>query len=303
MFGFYLLKDCVRRIVFGFDFLYKLYIYASLVKNRVFFIKKTIFSGFYSCILSRAEVQEKIEKGKLGKNSDICHIIGSGWSLNESMGLVGDKDFVIGFNYSALAPLRFDAYFFEFGGTAVEDVSRAHLFLAQQKVLNQTDLVFFKNIWEGKNEAYFIYKNWFGVAFLVRDSIYPLGGNVKLLVESIFNDRSRYLPQACSTMVTLVALAYRSGFKKIVLHGLDFGGEYFYQVKGARTEFDFSVIAGGGYSNQDSKSIHPTALGKVGMKELLPVIFDFCNSRGVFVYCGTSKSPSSEYLPVFKREG
>ena len=78
------------------------------------------------------------------QNNKVCHIIGSGYSLDFSKNKIKSNDFVIGFNFAALEKLNFDLYFFEFAGSNCRDIS-----IKQREVLN--DLVLNK-----KRHLYFI---------------------------------------------------------------------------------------------------------------------------------------------------
>ena len=85
------------------------YIYITyinqIIKLRIFKIK---------CFFLKINLHNKSHlHNKYRNHSDkACHIIGSGYSLNDSKGKINNEDFVIGFNFAALANLDFDLFFF-----------------------------------------------------------------------------------------------------------------------------------------------------------------------------------------------
>jgi hypothetical protein len=235
--------------------------------------------------------------------SSVCHVIGSGWSLNESVSIIENDDFVIGFNYAGLINIPFDIYFVEFGGFSVENISHQHIRITEDYVSKHTDLIFFKNLWDDKNDISFINEHWLNLAMPIKDRVYPVFDKRYLdaVLDIMLSDKSEFLPQLASSVVTAIILAYKAGFKKIVVHGLDFGGQYFYEVDGFEVEGKYipsSEAESGFYGKTTKKSVHPTASGQVCMKDIVPLLHKVLALKGVELYCATKSSPSSEFLPV-----
>jgi hypothetical protein len=298
-------KCWLRKIVSRSPKLHSVYSAYSFKKQHTFLHEKAHESGVSQSLVSRKQVVEEVRRRKEKKNTSVCHIIGSGWSLNQSAEKINPQDFTIGFNYAAIADLDFDAYFFEFGGQKVKEISDNHIVLAREKVNSKTDLVYFKNIWEGKNDIDFISSNWLDLARPVMDHLHVALDKRHLshVLECCLSDRSEYIPQLCSTVVTAVVLAYQAGFKEIVIHGLDFGGQYFYECMESDVDPKFLPPlnpVSGFYRKTSKTDVHPTALADVGMRDIVPVLHGLLQRKGIELMCGYENSPSSEYLPVYR---
>ncbi|GAB6069490.1 hypothetical protein JCM30760_05870 [Thiomicrorhabdus hydrogeniphila] len=297
------MKEFIKKLLLLNKNFYMSYIKFQLFRSKLYFGKKTskLKSGK---ILAQSELVSKVTSAKVNKGSKVCHIIGSGWSLHESVTVISDKDFVIGFNYAGLIGIPFDVYFVEFGGDTVKNISHQHLSIVEDYVSKHTNLIFFKNLWEDKNDMEFVNNNWLGIATPIKDRIYPMLDKKYLdsVIEAMLSDRTDYLPQLTSSVVTSIILAYKAGFEKIVVHGLDFGGRYFYEVDGFQVDSTYipdKKPEGGFYGITKKNSVHPTASGNAGMKEVVPELKACLKKRGVNLFCATSISPVSRVLPLY----
>ena len=84
------------------------YIYITYI-NQI--IKLRIFK--IRCFFLKINLKNKnhlIDKYR-NHSGKVCHIIGSGYSLNDSIAKIKKNDFVMGFNFAALANLDFDLFF------------------------------------------------------------------------------------------------------------------------------------------------------------------------------------------------
>jgi hypothetical protein len=299
-------KSWLKEVVSRSSTLHSFYNLYSLKKQKRLLREKISGSKIRQNLITRKQVVEEIRLRRNYKKSDICHVIGSGWSLNQSIKKIDANDFVIGFNYAAIADLGFDAYFFEFGGRSVREISENHLALARERLSDKTDLIYFKNIAEDKNDIDFILEAWISAARPVLDYQYVVlrKRNLSHILESCLNDRSDYLPQLCSTVMTAVFLAYQAGFKKIVIHGLDFGGQYFYQCMDRKTDPKFlppTKPVSSFYGKTSKTDMHPTALSAIGTQDIVPILNGLLEDKGVALMCGHEDSPSSRYLPVYQK--
>ncbi|WP_157792542.1 hypothetical protein [Thiomicrospira microaerophila] len=296
------MKEIIKRVLVSSKLLYLSYINLKLVVSNFKFYKKTK-SLKTEEVKNQQAVVSLVHRRKESKKSDVCHVIGSGWSLNESVSIIGKDDFVIGFNYAGLISIPFDVYFVEFGGFSVKNTSHQHVRITEDFVSKHTDLIFFKNLWEDKNDISFINAHWLNLAMPIKDRIYPVFDKKYLdsVIEKMLSDQSEFLPQSASSVVTAIILAYKAGFKKIVVHGLDFGGQYFYEVDGFEVEKKYipsSESESGFYGKTTKKSVHPTSSGQVGMKDIVPLLRKLLAPKGVELCCATKSSPSSNFLPV-----
>lgn len=255
----------------------------------------------FNLSLNRGQVVKEVTDKRIDKKTDICHIIASGWSLNYSAKLIPENNFVIGFNYAALSDIKFDVYFFEIGSCRFKELSENSLTIAREKLLKENCSIYFKNLWEGCNDVDFIVNNWMDLSRIIKDRVYLIKdiAHTDKVVNYAFTDNSVFLPQICSTTVTATILAYRAGFKKIIIHGLDFGGDHFYGVDGFIPNNTVKEKIKISASNKiDKNAVHKTAQG-IGMKTILPSMYSFLKKNKVELYCAVNKSPSSEYIPVY----
>lgn len=280
--------------------------YYFLCKSNAFFasLKFTLKAqNIQSDLYSQHYVIKAVSDAKNEKITDTCHIIGSGWSLLQSYQNISKNDFVFGFNYSALLNIDFDAYFFEFGGPHALQTSHNHCKLAKHlREKTPTELIFFKNIWQDKNSVSFINQHWLKLAMPIKDRLYfmPFKPLLYQALQNMITDHSCYLPQAVSTAITLIILAYKCNFKHIVLHGIDFGGSYFYQLPNFESSIPIIPIQEKKfYLNNSVSTVHPTASYSVGMIDLLPVLFNVLDDLGCTLYTASGCSPSSRILPQF----
>ena len=300
------MKQAIRAAVAKSAFLHYLYILYCTRKIR----KKTNFRAVF---LSRqganfenhSEILRKVAARRNTREQKICHIIGSGWSLNSSHGSIDDDALIMGCNFSALLPLHYDFYFVEFGGWDVAEIAKRHLALVSELVQTNTDLVYFKNIWEEKNDIDFMSQHWANSVVFTKDFVVPCLAP-EFLEQSLrycLKESTEFVPQYCSTALTLIFIAFQSGFRNIVLHGIDFGGKYFFEdddFDGDLTHAPPQEERSEYYSaTKSSDQAHPTSHDDVGLEACIPVINKLLKERGATLFCATNKSPLSKYLPVY----
>jgi len=253
---------------------------------------------------TRLQLLNEAAKRVQAKNSHTAHIIGSGWSLNHTVDLIPKNDFVFGFNFAPLARVDLDIYFIEFGGYKYAATSDFHRMLAEKFVIPSGGAVYFKNIWEKKNELNYIQLYIKGIYPLLKDYLVPClsRNNIRQSLEFCLNTSSDFVPQIRSTAITSIFLAFSLGFKKIIAHGIDFGGGYFFEQDNFAGNKHHAESAKKCMYNkplQTRNQQHPSAERVVGLKQILPVLQELLNERGVYLYTASSTSPSSEILPVY----
>tara|TARA_B100000949_G_C14268413_1_gene446147 strand:+ start:592 stop:1512 length:921 start_codon:yes stop_codon:yes gene_type:complete len=257
-------------------------------------------------VLNMSELKEKILGKYVVKNDSVCHIIGSGWSLNNSQKRISPADYIIGFNQAAVSGLKFDLYFVEFGSLKEKETSLKQKKLIDEVILPQKGLVVFKNLWADRNEINFIVELWGRSVNYVKDI--PVNCyNPKFLLQSMsifMKNDSEYIRQYSSTALTLVKYAKDIGFKKIVLHGIDFGGKYFFEAEDFHNSNNLTNYLPDKSKtsiyipSKDSK-VHITATSGIGLRESLPIASKMLAKEGVKIYSADSNSPLSQILPIF----
>lgn len=244
---------------------------------------------------------------KPGVEKSECHILGSGWSLNSSYPVIDRrKVFVIGFNFSFLKCPDPDLHFIENASLKNKrffDNSLDHYFaLGKFGIFDSTVLVV-KNISEFKNSLKLIRLMYGDKALFVRDRHFRLFGADE--VDAVIKQMMRFdggIPQALSSSISLVFFARLMGFKRIVVHGLDFFGPHFYGEdlnQAIYHDYDFSQV-GLDQNYQPGSGLHKSAAGEngVGVSHLLYKIKAHFEEEGIELVAATERSPSSEILGV-----
>lgn len=241
------------------------------------------------------------------KRYDACHIIGSGWSLRHSLEhLDQGRDFVVGFNFACLAQTHFNLYFVEFGGPSCADITEAQVAALDHFGVPQGADVYFKNLWQEKNDLAYAAKAYGERVLFVRDLDVACALKRYLYDTActLLEDDPEYLRQYSSTALTAVALARRMGFQQIVLHGVDFGGAYFFDLP------EFAAVARyrppqankAAYASTERRGgVHATSQKPTGMAAIIPHLASRLEEEGIGLYAAAVESPLSQLLPVYER--
>lgn len=234
----------------------------------------------------------------------VCHIIGSGWSLNESYTqALRDDAYVVGFNFAGLIELPYSAYFVEFAGPEIQELSQRQKALLDRRIRPITRNIYFKGLTLPRNDPAMALELFGAICRFTQDLILPCLGpaNLKATCRELLKQDKTYIRQYMSTTLTLIAIALHSGFKKIVLHGVDFGGSYFYEHPKFHSLEDLLPPSKGIYyvKNSSKSTPHVTNLAGVGVEASLHHITQLL-PEGVALYAGCEASPLSAILPVFK---
>lgn len=238
-------------------------------------------------------------------NHHFCHVIGSGWSLATSMHLTDREDaYVIGFNFACLSSIKFDTYFIEFGGPAYKDIAVSQRACLDVFEKHFNGPVIFKNLWDPMNDLEYASNLYKSSTKFIRDMAVPCYHEkyLETACKTYLEPDWFYLRQYQSTALTAINYARMLGFKNIVLHGIDFGGGYFFDLP------DFSDVKALapprtnpiGYSTEARKNRHPTAVGNVGINKIFPLIQSQLSKEGVKIYAATRYSPLSKILPIYE---
>ena len=224
------------------------------------------------------------------KRNDVCHVIATGPSAIDSYkaGVVKPGDYIIGMNFAAFLPYRFDFYFFE------ERFSTSPLHMPRTKGMtellhkrkdNLPNLVYKTSCRASANVMKkFIPDIKFSVV-LDRIFYYPI-------VEKLFARPSFILPQYCSSTIASVMLAYHAGFKNIIVHGLDFSGPYLFHDKDLQQQT--GIDAPSPYVEKDVKHVSAD-----GQDLIWPELMKKFAEKGVNIYCASPNSNFRKYAKIW----
>jgi hypothetical protein len=194
------------------------------------------FNIIYKCrykyiYLHKQHLLKKLKKIKKIKNSTICHIIGAGNSLNLSINKISKKDFVFGCNLAALTNLNFDLYTIEFASyPRIGEPNLITHFLVKKKLLNKKSFIIYKNLSSKKINRIFLKEKYQKYINLIADYSWRCFNNKQLeyyLKNKILGSKNKFY-QYETSLILLISIAYQLNFNKIVLHGFDMEGKYFY---------------------------------------------------------------------------
>lgn len=247
-------------------------------------------------------------------NYSHCNIWGSGYSAAQSSknSYYTSNSFDIGFSFSYLMELDFNFYFLECASEKL-----AKLVEVQKKGLkNFVDLknceVIFKNLSEEKNNLNYALEHYSELVSFARDFsvAHYLDKNdvYKKTVEILLENDPNYFRQACSSVLSSIVFAKNLGFKNIVLHGVDFGGKYFFDLPEYEKFSEYKPPIEGGYLKQRNNNIflyeknYRFADVKPDLnclRRFIPLVKDYLNSENINLFCANKISPLYKLLPIF----
>ena len=298
-----IIKTKIKKFFFKFFVTRKILIkrHISLHKKRLKFIEKYASKfgiNFYS---------PKDFYTINPNNYKSCHIWGSGFSANLTKEIIKSKKdiFNIGINLSAILDLKFNFYFMENAQNNNLQLIDIQKRLIENLLRPAKCIVVMKNIWQEKNDFDLALNTFKDHVSFVRDLTIPHFGDTDTVIDEctkkLFEKDDNYFKQSCTSIVTAIIFAYNLGFKKIVLHGVDFGGGYFYDD--VAENYDKDYIPKKRWSKQSEEynkkwrnnSSHPTSGCLI---PFIKNISKLLRRNDVDLYCSTKKSPSSQYLNV-----
>ncbi|WP_285425068.1 hypothetical protein [Pseudomonas sp. efr-133-TYG-103a] len=239
-----------------------------------------------------------------------CHILASGWSLNYTFNTIPrSAAYVIGFNYSFLKCPDPDIHFIECASHKdkrfIQATTWIYSGLKKSKAFDRSKIVF-KNISELKNSHNMIAGLYSDNGLFMQDRHFRIFSpqGVPHILKKALAERS-VLPQAVSSVISMIFLARNMGFKNIVIHGLDFGGPHFYGSSPEAMIFDDAADIGLVPLSDEMVTPHKTAIGEsgVGTRTLLIELKRSLEQEGVTLLSASKVSPSSELLGVWVPEG
>jgi hypothetical protein len=229
----------------------------------IIMLKRVVLGLFLSARRVRNKIAKKRFKIKLTSvkeflyntnqpkhNNKICHIIASGSSVLTTTHIIDSSDYVIGFGFSWLLPIKYDLYLIEsasrdyIGADSLnlldnpKEINIASLKLCElRKSEFPSTILCLKNILSdlvNKSEISAGSHKYIDMC-LDEMSVIGLGGmytkNQHYWNEEILTGDYSYFLQSETTATTAISIAYKMGFKKIIIHGLDGKGVHFFKSK------------------------------------------------------------------------
>jgi hypothetical protein len=227
------------------------------------------------------------------KRNDVCHVIAVGSSALDAFkaNIVRPDDFVIGLNFAAFLPYKFDVYFFE--------SSYRHGAKYYQWGLDCVALF----VKRKNNIAQLVYKNsYFTDPYAMMREMPDLPFSLvpdRLLmytnIRRLFAKPTILMPQYMSSITAAIMLAYHAGFKNIVVHGLDFSGPHIYHDKELQRQIGIEPPSP--YVTNDVK--HPTGNA---MELFCPALVKTMTEKGVGIFCASPQSNFKKYAKLWQPE-
>lgn len=255
-------------------------------------------------IINSQELVNIIKK----ENDKICHIVGLGGSLNNSKELIDTKNaYIIGMNEAAISGLKFDLYLMEPGDGSDNRTKRQTAII--DDLINRDDtLILMKNVYICENKGIgYLKENYLKKLSFIQNLGIVCGNdrNITHWCKRVLRFNSKYILQYKSTVVTAIAIAKNAGFKTIILHGVDFGGKYFYEDSIYSEYEKYIPPINSRYShflNNKENLIHPTSNKKSGMEKILLILNKILEHDGITLYSATESSPLSDIIKVYNEK-
>ena len=229
---------------------------------------------YFMRLASIAEGVQASTRIGLHKGNDfsrsVVHVIMPGSSCLDTALNIPDGDIVIGFNFSALLPIKYDYIFIENANDGdYSDIQYAACLYHS----NYGAVSLMKNMWMPDRFSMRRLTSYSSFGELVLDI--PLRPRIiasrSMIKRWLLNKSYAYSSFLSSTFFALNYL-YCSGCKEVILHGVDFGGSYFWELTNDIC-VDASRVAG-----YKSKPTHSTELGVTPFSRLIVELV--CELRG-----------------------
>lgn len=181
--------------------------------------------------VDRKEIINLLEELRINKGTEEITFIGSGRSALNAIDNLNKDNVVIGGNFTCLLPIYHDLYFTEWCGEKHKRII-PKIKEIYSKRARYIGLLITKNLSSKHNRLPFNSDYSVSNKFLYEASM-PIVSEkqLKTFIKQSINSKNKFICQSSSTTITAIFLAYLSGFKKINLYGVDFGGGYFWDLE------------------------------------------------------------------------
>ncbi|MBE7373022.1 hypothetical protein [Pseudomonas lopnurensis] len=211
----------------------------------------------------------------------IVHIVMPGASSLRYLDRINKGEVVLGFNLSALLPIRLDAIFIEnCNGDEYSQLQFEACALHAKKNNTQTLM---KNIWtKGRYSVDFMRKYTSFGGLLIDVPLRPQQFSTQKTLDLWVTHRKYSFSSFLSSLVFALNYVYSCNGRLVVLHGVDFGGKYFWE------ETDNLILKDSRIENFKSKSVHDTQAGKIPFSSRAEHIFSALGRAGLEVKMSNS---------------
>jgi hypothetical protein len=245
--------------------------------------------------------REKANAGSAG----VCHIIGSGWSMPETLGSIDPADYVVGYNLAALTGRRFDAYHME---RIDERTPGINPFYRAMIEASGQDRAYIKNLHEPRARVEVIngHLDYGCVPYRTFSAGgYFRKGEERALCAYLLRGGGRFLLQYRSSLMLFCVLYALVGFRTIVLHGQDLSGPYFFDVADFPLARELDPRARGVLppkpaSLAEQHPIDRPFRDEPRIVDALPAMVEVLAEHGVALRCASANSPIARYCPVYR---
>jgi len=236
---------------------------------------------------------------QIKNRSDTCHILGNGCGALESVRAIKNDECVIAMNSGLFHEVRIDVYMAELHNSDDESLKGSQISIEENvrffksihqilKRKNPNCLVLLKNMMYD-NISPNVYDPEFSLITLpeVVYKFFPLGDNYipfqKYLVDYILNRESDIVIQTGSSVTTAITLAYKAGFKKIYLHGVEAKGSHYFHGEALGEDLDCTEAEVLAYLRRLFPKVSPTVSHRAGnyTKRTLQFFMDIAIKKGV----------------------
>jgi hypothetical protein len=238
-----------------------------------------------------------------GSQTGVCHVFGSGWSATDGIDRVERGDAVTGMNFSGHLPVTFTVYSVELADSNPSNLhSRAQLELARELWDLDRVPILFKNVWETKNSLKAIADDYAPFATVLPDvAVWREVAGLTSQVKELLVIDATFAKQLASSVVLHIVAAVHAGNHTVVVHGVDFGGPAFYELKDFKSPRSASLPPA---VNQVGVEIpgsqpHKTAIGPSALPAVLAELSAVLRRRQVQLLCGTPRAGSASVLPIY----
>lgn len=274
-----------------------LFQYFNFLDRSFAFFRRFWFSA------KNSEVNAFNAKEILNSNSsDVCHIIGGGYTATLNNGVIHSNDLVWGSSITPLSNIRHTHYFCEVYSKKNDFHKVVNKMYKELLPLLRDDnvVILHKNFWNlfNKKKEYLnlVENNDFHInEFFLR--FYTNSRRKKLLNKFLKN---RILFQCSASNILFLQLAKHAGCKKVVFHGVDGGGKYFIEEH----EKDSSWLNNS--LENEIKLFYKSTGTHLGRKspvhDQFLVLKEISTLLDIEVYASSIESPLSNYFPIYRIE-